>query len=129
MRLGPRGRGEGRWPGVTRSGEDPFVKFPRVLLDRLLADSLPAEWKVISALVRRTYGWGQPDDQISASQFVDLTGLARSTVQAALRSLVLRGVICAERRRSASGGDDATCYRFVYEDEVGEEDVPAVVES
>lgn len=57
------------------------TQTPNIFFD----DSLPkiksfAELKVILAIVRQTFGWHKPDDRISISQLVKLTGLTRQGV-------------------------------------------------
>ncbi len=112
------GRVEESWPGVPRVRQERYTIFPNVLLDRLLPYVTQSEWKIVSGLVRRTYGWDREGDSISSRQFVDLTGMDRSTVRRALARLVERGVIQAVQGVAPEGDSAPTYYRFVYEDEV-----------
>jgi len=87
------------------------------MLDELLPQVTPSEWKIISTLARKTYGWDREGDCISTRQFARLTGMDRVTVRKALTRLEVAQIIRAERRQRADGGDGTTYYRFVYRDE------------
>ena len=79
-------RSEGR-------GVNCFTPYPNYLFDEVLAVVSPAEWKVVSFLVRKTFGWQKRSDTVSAGQIVVGTGLARSTVKTSLARLKLKGII------------------------------------
>lgn len=51
------------------------TQFPNILLDKFLAIVEPSDWKIISHIVRKTYGWHKDQDAISATQLSKATGL------------------------------------------------------
>jgi hypothetical protein len=96
--------------------------FPDALLDVVMPFLSPAEWKVCSYIVRRTFGWKKATDRISLDQIchgivrrdgtpLDYgTRLDRKTAIKALRGLEAKGVIVAQRNYSAARGFEATTY-------------------
>jgi Bacteriophage replication protein O len=103
------------------------------LFDELLPDLSGAELKVLLFVVRRTFGFKRDDDAISLAQMLrGITtregrvlhrgvGLSKPTLLEALRSLRAKGVLRAERRRSAAKGNEPTVYalRFAARDDPG----------
>lgn len=59
------------------------------------------EWRVLWAIIRRTYGWNKKEDWISGSQIAQDTGLNRVKVCDALKKLTARKIIVHEDRRTA----------------------------
>jgi phage replication O-like protein O len=57
----------------------------------------PAEFKVVIAISRRTFGWHKDRDVISLSQLEEMTGLSRTSVQAGIMAGIERGML--ERTR------------------------------
>ena len=100
-----------------------YTPIPDQLLDELLADLSGAEVKVLLYIMRRTFGWKKASDDIGLAQLtggittrdgrvVDRgTGLAKSTVVTALKSLEEWGVIERQQHRDAAKGDRPTTYR------------------
>jgi phage replication O-like protein O len=98
------------------------TQIPDVLLDHWMAELSGAEFKVLMYIARRTYGFKKDSDTISLSQLLNGitkengevldrgTGLSRSTLVAALKSLQDRNLIQKQRRSSIQKGDEATCY-------------------
>src|SRR5215207_4330213 len=96
--------------------------FPDALLDFVMPFLSPAEWKVCSYIVRRTFGWKKSSDRISLDQICHGitrrdgtpldhgTNLDRKTAIKALRALEAKGVIVAQRNYSAARGFEATTY-------------------
>lgn len=125
---------KGRTPDPTSDGDapEPFffegiespngTIFPDALLDFVMPFLSPAEWKVCSYIVRRTFGWKKASDRISLEQIcrgivrrdgtaLDYgTRLDRKTAIKALRGLEAKGVIVAQRNYSAERGFEATTY-------------------
>jgi len=66
--------------GHTRIADD--------LLDALIAFPLSKrQYKVVLAVIRKTYGYGKREDDLSSTQLAELTGLADSHCRAAVRDL------------------------------------------
>ena len=82
-----------------------FTPVPNLFFDEVLSTLKEAELKVLLYIFRRTYGWQKEMDCISLSQFVNGittrqgkqldsgTGLAKSTVIEALKSILKKGYI------------------------------------
>jgi len=70
-----------------------FTQTPNVVFDYFMSELTPAEFMVLSAVCRKTYGWHKKDDSISISQFIDMTKMSINTVRASLRSLIKIGVV------------------------------------
>lgn len=53
-----------------------YTKIPNALLEKLAKSNFSAQaLRVLLVVIRKTYGWGKPDDAISYSQFVEATGM------------------------------------------------------
>lgn len=112
-------------------GEPPFAGFdtprytqiPDQVFDELLADLSGAEIKVLMYIMRRTFGWKKDEDNIGLKQLTEGitardgrvidrgTGLAKSTVVAAVKSLEEWGLIERHQNRDEERGDLPTTYR------------------
>jgi len=112
----------GAWEGV-RGPE--YTQFPDELLDHIMPYLSGAEWKVLSYIIRKTFGWKKERDYISTSQLergvreratgsiIDRgTGLSRPTIRAAVRSLEAKRLIIVERRMTPEGDAEINCYRL-----------------
>lgn len=105
-----------------------YTMVPDEILDELMAELSGAELKVLLYIVRRTFGWRKPSDEISLGQItkgirrrdgshVDHgTGLAISSAQNALKSLEERGIIVAIKRTDPERGKLATEYGLRFAD-------------
>jgi hypothetical protein len=98
--------------------------IPDQLFDELLPVLGGAELKVLLYICRRTFGFKKESDNISLNQMLrgivrkDGTkldagvGLSKPTLLRALKSLVAKQIVIAERRESAKKGNEATNYRL-----------------
>lgn len=81
---------------------DQFFKYP-MILEEYWYTMTGAEQKVLTFILRKTYGWQKQRDKISLSQFTDGdatgfgTGLSRSQVKRAIDSLEERNFIKVTR--------------------------------
>jgi len=74
--------------------ENGFTPIANELLDALSrVDFSPNEIKVLFSIIRKTYGWGKKEDQISFSQFCQSTGLPRRSIIRSLGALKTRNII------------------------------------
>jgi DNA-binding MarR family transcriptional regulator len=101
-----------------------YTQIPDEAFDYLMPRLSPAEWKVLCYIMRRTFGFQKPSDDISLKQMVEGirtkdgtmldegTGLSRPTVTTAIRGLVEKGVVVAQRNRSMEKGDEPTTYQL-----------------
>lgn len=84
-----------------------FTQIPNEILDKM-AEMTPAEFKVLVAICRKTFGWQKERDVISLSQLEELTGLSRTAVQAGIMAAIKRGVL--ERTKA---GTQAFSYHLL----------------
>jgi phage replication O-like protein O len=82
------------------------AQIPNILFDYWMAKLTPAEFKVLMAIARKTYGWNKSRDRISLKQITKLTGLHRSGVIKSLDELVERGLILKFKNKDEFDGGD-----------------------
>jgi len=75
-----------------------YTQFPNDILDNISLFS-ESEFKVLSKIVRNTFGWGRRSDFISTSQICEATGLSNRSVINAVRELENKGMIEVNRRQ------------------------------
>ncbi len=110
------------WEGVRRPD---YTQFPDELLDDIMPYLSGAEWKVLSYIVRKTFGWKKQYDYISTSQLergirnretgevVDRgTGLSRPTICKAIQLLEAKRLIIVIRQQAPDGDAEVNCYRL-----------------
>jgi DNA-binding transcriptional ArsR family regulator len=95
---------------------------PDLLFDAIMPELTESELKVLLYIIRRTYGFKRQSDTISLNQLADGitrrdgrvldrgTGLSRSTVKRALRSLKQKHLIVAMRNSDPQYGNLPTTY-------------------
>jgi len=74
-----------------------FTAIPNFLLDSILPLASPAEWKVITFVCRKTYGWKKREDRISFTQMEQGTGLCRRALQGVVEKLRSYGLLLCTR--------------------------------
>lgn len=101
-----------------------YTMTPNHIFDWLMPDLNLSETRVLLYIVRHTFGWQKEADAIGVRQFcegikrrdgtrVDRgTGLGRSTVLAAIKSLEEWGIIDRQENRDPEGGDLPSTYRL-----------------
>lgn len=71
-----------------------YAKIENRLLEALAKIDLKVyEYKVLLAILRKTYGWDKDSDRIPGSQIVKLTGIKKSNVSRTIKGLIKKGVI------------------------------------
>lgn len=76
-----------------------FTKISNELMEHFSMLSLsPNEWKIIWAVLRKTYGWNRKEDCISFSQFEEITNLSRPNVSRAIKSLVAKQLLVVAKQ-------------------------------
>ena len=68
-------------------------QIPNSVIDELLAKLTCAELKCYLFVVRKTKGWNKESDNISVSQFMEVTGLSNRSVITACENLVQMGLL------------------------------------
>lgn len=65
-----------------------------IIFEKLALSLLPAyEYKIIFAVIRKTYGWQKKKDWISGSQLSELTGIAEKHCFGSVRALIKKKII------------------------------------
>lgn len=71
-----------------------YTKIPDEIIEALARIRIPGEaTQVLWAIIRKTYGWGKPEDTISLSQFTLSTGLKKPHVSRAITKLLGLNII------------------------------------
>ncbi len=108
--------------GFTGFHNPTTAPVPDLLLDHIMQDLTESELKVLLYITRRTFGFKKNADNISLKQLVQGivtkdgrqldrgSGLTKSTVARALKSLAEKGLITAERRSDHKRGNLPTTY-------------------
>ena len=78
------------------------TQIPNFLLDRIMPLIEPAEWKVLSVICRKTFGWQKFEDRVSLSQFEKATGLSRPWLVKILARFTKSGLVV---KKHSSRGD------------------------
>ena len=99
---------------------------PDEVFDILLPQLTHAEVRVLLYIIRRTFGFKKEKDNISLGQMVNGittregrvldggTGLAKSGVAKAIKGLLEKRVIVAQRNRSQERGNEPTTYALRF---------------
>jgi phage replication O-like protein O len=64
-----------------------FTLIPHFLLDEVMRSVSHAQFKIVMAIARKTYGWNKKQDRISLSQLAEQTGVTQSKIPGMVRSL------------------------------------------
>ncbi len=79
---------------ATPQLEDGYTRIADEILDALIAYRLPGEQiQCLWFIIRKTYGFNKKWDMISNSQFVKATGMAKQSVNRALKGLIDKKVV------------------------------------
>ena len=101
-----------------------YTNVPDEFFDYYVPYLSESELKVSLYIIRRTFGFKKEADTISLSQLengivtkdgrvLDYgTGLSRPSIVKAIKGLIEKGIIQAEKNKSRSGGDAATTYKL-----------------
>ena len=80
--------------GANPQAEDGHVDLANEIVEALAKVNLQAyESRVLWALFRKTYGWHKKTDQISITQFQEITGMDRRHVHRTLSQLIKRKIV------------------------------------
>lgn len=83
------------------------ASIPNILFDYWMAKLSPAEFKVLMAIARKTYGWNKQRDRISLRQLTDLTGLHKTGVIKATEKLIELSLVIKIKFKDEFDGSDA----------------------
>jgi phage replication O-like protein O len=74
--------------------ENGHVKIANELVEQLAKLNLPAyEWRVLWAVLRKTYGWRKKSDYVAVSQIAEMTGLRQPHASRAKASLLKKRLL------------------------------------
>jgi phage replication O-like protein O len=101
-----------------------FTQTPNDLFDHWLPLLTEAELKVLLVIMRKTFGWNKQRDFITNSQFVQLTGLSKPSVIAAIKTLQEKGLVLREIK--GKFGNEESYYELIVDDSNNSEGVKNV---
>lgn len=76
------------YPNTTQK---PNIVFDVIM--RKIGKEKPLAYLVLDAIIRKIYGWGKQEDNISNSQIVEMTGLSSDTVRDCINYLIIEKFI------------------------------------
>lgn len=80
--------------------ENGYTAIANEILHALMACKLlNYEFRVLTAVVRKTYGWRKKTDWISNSQLSEVTGIAKPNITRTVASLVKKNILVREGRK------------------------------
>lgn len=87
--------------------ENGYIRIARELADQFCRrDFNGQEWRILWAVIRKTYGYNKREDVIPFTQFQQITGMDRKSVTRTIKSLRIKKVlVCKESR-------DGNIYRI-----------------
>lgn len=96
-----------------------YTQVPNEMLDNWLPLLGEGELKVLLVVIRKTFGWHRAfeGDQISLTQFEKHTGMKRTNIIVAIKSLISKGII--EKAISGPVGKQEVYYKLVIIEEPG----------
>lgn len=90
-----------------------FFKLPNRLAEAFAHLKISGtQWRLIWAILRKTYGWQKERDAISRNQFYDATGICERNIRKELRDLERRGIIS----KTAKSGRGHVCEYAIQKD-------------
>lgn len=97
----------------TRQVENGHIRIANGVMDDLIEAHLSArQFKVVLAVIRKTYGFNKKLDRISGSQLAKMTGLTRSRASLALNELIAMNIVIREggQRSRVGYNKDSTTW-------------------
>ncbi|MGL5948260.1 MAG: replication protein [Aeromonas sp.] len=87
-------------PHISPATAPAFTQIPNLLLEALaLSDLTKRQFKVLLAVVRKTYGFHRSLDWMTNTQLAELTGLHHTCVCSAKNELITLGFLCSKGRQ------------------------------
>ena len=82
--------------------ENGFIPISSEIYDAFCKMRIPGEARqMLDAIIRKTYGYHKKEDQISTSQFTQLTGLPKFTIQRARKRLLAANLITVSKNATS----------------------------
>lgn len=92
-----------------------FLDACHIVQDKWNALITGNQYKVVSVILRKTYGSKKTIKKITHSQFQKFTGLARSTVIKALNDLIEMGIV--GKLKAGENGVQECRYYLIFDEE------------
>lgn len=99
-----------RKPGIQKN----YTQVPNALVDYWMARVSSPQYKILSAIARKTIGWQKSEDAISIKQLKNITGLSHATVIKDIKCLVARDLIFQRKEKSTEGDDAPSVYSINF---------------
>lgn len=108
-----------------------YTQIPNTFFTQVVQNLSHAEVRVLLYIFYRTFGWNKDRDAISVKQMIEGikardgrvldegTGLARSSVQVAIKGLVEKGIIEVHKAISPDGDNEVNVYRLRFKEKNG----------
>jgi phage replication O-like protein O len=100
-----------------------YTQIPNDILDEWMNQLSGAEFKILMAIARKTFGWQKKKDKISINQLIELTGLSKRNIIDSLRKLQFLKIIFIE-------GDERNIKNFgiIIDEETVADDIKSGAE-
>lgn len=101
---------------MSKIVEPNFTCIPNVIFDYWMERLTPAQFKVLLAICRKTFGWHRTEDKISLNQIAEMTGVSRRRVIDYVNVLIGHGLIEKETREKENGEKLSNLYFITVHD-------------
>jgi len=71
------------------------------------------EFRIVLAIIRKTYGWDKKEDYIALSQLSEQTGIMRQNIPRVLRSLEAKGIVEVVREKKDAKNHKINSLKFI----------------
>lgn len=92
--------------------ESNYCPIPNIVFDYWMSILTHAEFKVLCAICRKTFGWRKGEDYISIKQIEILTGVSRRSIQDCIHVLENHGLIEIIQSKTRDGDCAPNLYRI-----------------
>ena len=79
-----------------------YTQTPNVFFDNIMKTLTESEFRVMLAIIRKTFGWHKTRDRISLSQIMEITGMSRQGVINGIDGLLRKGHINCYKYKSGN---------------------------
>jgi phage replication O-like protein O len=99
-----------------------FTQFPNILTDHVMRITSGGEWKILSAICRKTFGWHTNWMDISLSYLANTTGLTKTNAIIAIDGLIEKGLV--EKKKTGKTGCEKSWYKLVMKSDQNKQKSP-----
>ena len=94
--------------------EPNYTQSPNVAYDEIMATLTGPEWKVLSKIIRETFGWHRDWKNITLTDFEKSCGMARNSVLSGVEGLLKKNLI--KKKQKGPGNHLESYYQIVVGD-------------